>query len=227
MRVFAAAHFRPRHTGTTGWRKLMALEFKDFKKLKWFYQVLIVAAICGALLFGVWYMYLTPIESEIETKKKTLADLQATIVKSLQQQKMLEQLKKEAVELQAKLDMLKTVLPQAKETDEVLRSVQQSASTSALRILRVDPRPTIDHEVYIEWPINMEVIGTYHNIGAFLDKIRNLPRIVNISGLRIQGRASEGDAAFTSSVGATYTATTFVYREEQIATAAPPPTPVK
>jgi len=200
---------------------------KDFKKLKWYYQVLAVAVVCGALLFVLWYMYLTPIQAEIETKQKSLADLQATIVKSQQQQKMLAQLKKESLELEARLDMLKIVLPLAKETDDVLRAVQRSASTSALRILRVDPRPTIDHEVYIEWPINMEVVGTYHNIGAFLDKIRTLPRIVNITALRIQGRASEGDAAFTSSVGATYTATTFVYREEQIANAPPPPTPVK
>ena len=36
-----------------------------------------------------------------------------------------------------------------------------------------------------------------------------------------------GEAAFTSSVGATYTATTFVYREEPVETTAPPPKPVK
>jgi Tfp pilus assembly protein PilO len=65
-------------------------------------------------------------------------------------------------------------------------------------------------------------VGTYHNIGAFLDKIRKLPRIVNIAGLKISSRAADGEAAFTASVGATYTATTFVYREEQIATTAPP-----
>ena len=121
-------------------------DLKDFKKLKWFYQVLAVAVVCGALLFVLWYMYLTPIQAEIETKQKSLADLQATIVKSQQQQKMLAQLKKESLELEARLDMLKIVLPLAKETDDVLRAVQRSASTSALRILRVDPRPTIDHE---------------------------------------------------------------------------------
>src|SRR6266850_2585476 len=153
MRIFAADCGGVQHTGTTGWSKLMA----DFKDFKWYYQVLVVAGVCGALLFLLWYMYLTPIRMEIDTKKASLADLQATIVKSLQQQKMLAQLKKESLELEARLDILKSVLPLAKETDDVLRSVQRSASTSALRILRVDPRPTIDHEVYIEWPINMEV----------------------------------------------------------------------
>ena len=72
----------------------------------------------------------------------------------------------------------------------------------------------------------MQVIGTYHNIGAFLDKIRNLPRIVNVAGMRLQTRASQGDEAFTSSVNATYVATTFVYREE-IANTAPAAQTVK
>jgi type IV pilus assembly protein PilO len=204
----------------------MAIDFKDFAKLKWYYQILVVAAVCGGLLGLVWYQVLTPITMDIETKKSTLDGLKQTIAKSEAQQKMLEQLKKDSLALQAKLDMLKLVLPLEKETDQVLRSVQQAASSSALRILRVGFRPIIDHEVYTEWPIDMEVVGTYHNIGAFLDKIRNLPRIVNVAGMRISSRASQGDDAFTSSVAATYVATTFVYREE-IATTAPAAQTVK
>jgi type IV pilus assembly protein PilO len=205
----------------------MALDFKDIAKLKWYYQVLLVAGVSGGLLAGFWYQYLTPINDDIQNKTKILSDLQAVIAKSVQQQKQLAQIKKEAQELQAKLDMLKTVLPLEKETDQIFRSVQQQATTSALRINRVAPRPLIDHEVYTEWPIDMEVTGTYHNVGTFLDRIRQLPRIVNITSLRVTVRNAEGDQAFTSSVGATYVATTFVYKEEGIASTAPPPTPVK
>jgi type IV pilus assembly protein PilO len=204
----------------------MAIDFKDFAKLKWYYQILVVAVICGGLLGLAWYQILTPINMDIESKKTTLDGLKQTIAKSEAQQKMLAQLKKDSLALQAKLDMLKLVLPLEKETDQVLRSVQQAASSSALRILRVGFRPIIDHEVYTEWPIDMEVVGTYHNIGAFLDKIRNLPRIVNVAGMRISSRASQGEDAFTSSVAATYVATTFVYREE-IATTAPAAQTVK
>jgi len=205
----------------------MALDFKDLAKLKWYYQVLIVAAVCGGLLGLFWYQFLTPIEADIQGRMSHLDELQKTIVKSLQQQKQLAQIKKEAIELQATLDMLKLVLPLERETDQIFRSVQQQATTSALRIVRVAPRPTIDHEVYTEWPIDMEVIGTFHNVGMFLDKIRRLPRIVNITGLRLNVRAAEGDLSATQSVGATYAATTFVYKEEGIASTAPPPTTVK
>jgi type IV pilus assembly protein PilO len=200
-------------------------DFKNFQKLKWYYQILVVAGLCGGLLGLLWHQYLSPIETEIAAKQENVGQLTQQIAKSLQQKMALDQFKKEAAQLQEKLNELKLVLPLEKETDQILRSVQQSASSSALRILRVGPRPIIDHEVYTEWPIDMEVVGTYHNIGAFLDKIRQLPRIVNIGALRISSRASEGEAAFTSSVGATYTATTFVYRDEPITTTAPPARP--
>ena len=205
----------------------MALDFKDLGKLKWYYQVVIVTAVCGGLLALFWYQFLTPIDADIQSRMSHLDDLQKTIAKSLQQQKQLAQIKKDAIELQQKLDMLKLVLPLERETDQIFRSVQQQATTSALRIVRVAPRPTIDHEVYTEWPIDMEVIGTFHNVGMFLDKIRQLPRIVNITGLKLGVRAAEGDLAATQSVGATYVATTFVYKEEGIASTAPPPTTVK
>jgi type IV pilus assembly protein PilO len=117
--------------------------------------------------------------------------------------------------------MLKSVLPLEKETDQIFRAVQLQAQASGLTISRVGPKATIDHEVYTEFPIDLDVTGTYHNVGAFLDRIRQLPRIVNISSLRLTSRASEGEAAFKSSVGATYTATTFVYKDEPPATAPP------
>src|SRR6059058_277856 len=191
----------------------MAIDFKDLAKLKWYYQVLLVAGVCGGLLAGFWYQFLTPIEADIQSRMSTLDDLHRTIAKSLLQQKQLAEIKKQALELQKRLDMLKLVLPLEKETDQIFRAVQQQATTSALRIIRVAPRPTIDHEVYTEWPIDIEVVGTYHNVGSFLDKIRQLPRIVNITNLNLAARASEGEQAFTSSVGATYVATTFVYKE--------------
>jgi type IV pilus assembly protein PilO len=205
----------------------MALDFKDFSKLKWYYQVLIVGAICGGLLAGFWYQYLTPIQTEIVAKTTKVTELQQIVAKNEARQKELEKFKKEALELQDKLETLKAVLPLEKETDQIFRAVQLQASASGLKVSRVAPRATIDHDVYTEYPIDLDVTGTYHNVGAFLDRIRQLPRIVNINGLRLQGRASEGEQAFTSSIGATYTATTFVYKEEPAVPTAPPPNPVK
>ena len=99
----------------------MAIDFKDFAKLKWYYQILIISAVCAGLLGLLWYQYITPIEAEIEGKNVSLNDLRLTIAKSEAQLKVLAQLKKDSLELQTKLDRLKLVLPLEKETDQVLR----------------------------------------------------------------------------------------------------------
>jgi type IV pilus assembly protein PilO len=204
----------------------MAVDFKDLAKLKWYYQVLLVAAVCGGLLGLFWYEVLSGMQADVDAKKVKEGELRQVVAKSEAQSRELERIKKDALELQAKLDMLKAVLPLDKETDQIFRAVQLHAAASGLDVSRVSPKPTIDHEIYTEYPIDLDVTGTYHNVGAFLDRIRQMPRIVNINSLRLASRASEGEAASRASVGATYTATTFVYKDEPPATA-PPAKPVK
>ena len=205
----------------------MELGFKRLSNLSSVKQVLLVVVVCGALLAGFWYQFLSPIQTDIESKTAKMNELTAVVAKSEAQEKELQKIKLEAMELQTKLDMLKMALPLEKETDQIFRAVQLQAGASGLKVSRVAPKPTVDHEVYTEYPIDLDVTGTYHNVGIFLDKIRKLPRIVNVAGLRLTSKASEGELAFTSSVNAVYTATTFVYKDEPIAAAALQPQPVK
>jgi type IV pilus assembly protein PilO len=204
----------------------MALE-KSFAKMKWHYQVLIVSAICGGVLGLVWYQFLAPMQEQIVAKKGQIQELEVQVARSTAQKLVFEKFKAESMELAKRLELLKTVLPLEKETDQILRTIQAGVATSGLRPIRYNLRSVVDHEVFTEWPWDMEIVGTYHNIERFLDKIRQLPRIVNISNLRVTGRNPEGEQAFTASVGATFVATTFIYHEEPIATAPPPPKPAR
>jgi type IV pilus assembly protein PilO len=184
-----------------------------FSKLKGHIQVLIIAVICGALLGAVYYVFLSPIQAENAAQETKLADLTTRVAKLQAQKAVFEKFKKEVEALQVQLEELKSILPQDRETDQILRLVQSSASGSGLRIQSGVARPVVDHEVYAEYPLEMEVIGTYQSLGDFLEKIRRLDRIVNIDRLKIESRASEGAAAFTASIGANYQAKTYVYRD--------------
>ena len=113
----------------------MAIDFKDLTKLKWYYQILIVAGVCGGLLALFWYQFLQPIETDIHTRISTLDDLQRTIAKSLQQQKQLVELKKQALQLQAKLDMLN-------EAGLFFQAVSFESSAPAVRLAIVG----LDHD---------------------------------------------------------------------------------
>src|SRR5215470_14133348 len=116
------------------------VDFKDFQKLRWYFQVLIVGAVCAGGLGLLWYQYLSPIQDEIKTKNDEFGQLQTQIAKSMKQAAEFEKLKKETEVLQVELDSLKRILPLEKETDQLLRQAQASASSSSLRILRVTPK---------------------------------------------------------------------------------------
>lgn len=191
-------------------------DFSDFNRLAWYYQGLIVVGVAGGLLALVWWQVLTPLQAEVDTKQGQLDQLNQEIAVAAQRQLQLAQIKADALELQQELDDLKPILPSERETDDVLRQVEAAARVSSLRILRLSPRPDVDHEVYTEWPLDMQVQATYHNMGRFLDRIRQLDRIVNVTRLSLN---ASGDGV-TTSVSATFTATTFVYKEEE-----PPPPP--
>jgi type IV pilus assembly protein PilO len=184
-----------------------------FGKLRWQIQILIVLVVCGAALGALWYTMLSPISTEIQSKTQQAATLQAQVDKMRALEARYEQFKKEAEVLQKRLDELKRILPQDKEIEQILSLVQQSARNAGLRIERGISKSVVDHDVYSEWPIEMQVLGTYHNLGAFLEKIRELPRIVNVNKLRLESHSGKTEDGNATSIGANYEATTFVYRE--------------
>jgi len=162
-----------------------------FGKLKWHVQLLIVLVLCGAALGGAWYFMLSPMYTEIASKQQQANKLQGEVDKMVALEARYAQFKKEADTLQKKLDDLKKVLPQDKEIEQILSQVQQSARNAGLKIERGVSKPVVDHDVYSEWPIEMQVFGTYHNLGDFLERIRELPRIVNVGKLRLEGRTGK------------------------------------
>ena len=77
------------------------------------------------------------------------------------------------------------------------------------------------NEYYQEWPISVDVEGTYHNLGLFFDRVGRLSRLVNVGGLRIKNQATPKPS---NTIQVSCTATTFVYVEAPPAGAPGPAT---
>ena len=48
-------------------------------------------------------------------------------------------------------------------------------------------------EFYQEIPIALELEGTYHNLGSFLDRVSRIPRLVNVGNLKIKAQTQADD----------------------------------
>jgi type IV pilus assembly protein PilO len=71
-----------------------------------------------------------------------------------------------------------------------------------------EPGPPQD--AYQEWPINVEIDGTYHNFGMFLDKVSRLSRLVNVGNVKIKSQNAPKQG---NTVNVQCVATTYVYLE--------------
>ena len=70
----------------------------------------------------------------------------------------------------------------------------------------------VDRDFYSEWPIKVDLLGTYHELGLFFDRLSRFSRIINVDDLQITPlRRGEGEH-FT--IHARFTQKTFIYKEE-------------
>jgi Tfp pilus assembly protein PilO len=71
--------------------------------------------------------------------------------------------------------------------------------------------------MHAEWPISLELEGTYHSLGMFLDRVSKFPRIINVGALVI---TQQDPPTSTVTMKINCTATTFVLVEASAAAAA-------
>jgi len=77
-------------------------------------------------------------------------------------------------------------LPESHETPGLLDDITFVGTTSNLNFVNINWQPEISQEIYIELPIEIEVIGNYHDFGRFVSKIAGLPRIVTVHDFVIE-----------------------------------------
>jgi type IV pilus assembly protein PilO len=176
-------------------------------KLPWYAQVgAFVVLALGAN--GAFYYYVEmPMRTDMGGRQSQLRALRDDITKGLSTAKQLPAFRAQVSELEGRLDNLKAVLPEEKDAADLLRRMQTVATQSNLEIKSFKPSPTVTKQLHAEWPITLELQGTYHNLAIFFDRVGKFTRIVNISGLDVKGKdRPEGNTTITASC----VATTFV-----------------
>jgi type IV pilus assembly protein PilO len=182
------------------------------------WQQLVLALVVFLLIGGVYYWLSYRPNSEEITAKTTTRDTVKRNVQALEiTAAKLPEFTREVATLEAKLEVLKRILPPEKETPDLMRKVQALAAQSNLTIKKFTPAATVSKDFYQEWPINMDVEGAYHSLGLFFDRVRSLSRLVNIGTVKI---ASRQNPTPSRTIGASCVATTFVYLETPPAAAA-------
>ena len=176
-------------------------------KLPWWAQVAAFVVLAGGGLSAFYYYYEQPMHADLTGRQNQLSLLRADMNKGYETARRLPAFKTQVIELEGRLDSLKSVLPDEKDAADLLRHLETVATQSHLVIKSFKPSPIVTRQLHAEWPISLELEGTYHNLAIFFDRVGKFTRIVNISGLDVKNKPKPEP---NSTITASCVATTFV-----------------
>ncbi len=195
----------------------MALTLND---LPWYGQIGAFVAVSVVGLGAFYFYYAAPAEQAMASQQVELDRMRADINRGLTIARQLPQFQEQVADLESRLESLRAVLPEQKDVGDLLRRIQTLAVQSSLTIRGFQPQPIVTQEMHAEWPISLQLAGTYHNLGLFFDRISKFSRLINISDVTVRAVA-EPDENLT--ITAECTATTFVLLETPVTPPAQPP----
>ena len=197
----------------------MAIELKLEEK-KWWIAGLMGLAI-GALLAGaVHYAWLRGVNADIARETVELKGLQDEIQKGRAAERKLSQFREEVKRLELELAKLLQILPSARNTEDLIKRIETLTRQGDFVLKKFTPGDPVAKDFYSEYPIDISLEGTYHNLALFFDRMSRFSRIVNVEDMKIGNIDSPG-----KSIAANFVAKTFIYTGDDNAGAAKPGAP--
>ena len=182
----------------------------NLNKLPWYGQMGLFVALGLALIGGFYWFYAVPAQEEMATREQRLASIRVEIAKGATTANQLNEFRQQVAELEGRLESLKAVLPEQKDVADLLRRIQTLATQSNLAIRGFKPAPSVTKQLHAEWPIALQLDGTYHNLAMFFDRVSKFSRIINVSNIAIHAKDKPEP---NSTITVDCVATTFVLLE--------------
>jgi type IV pilus assembly protein PilO len=182
------------------------------EKLPFYGQVLLFTALAAVVVWAAHSVWpdLGGMRQEIREHEQKLTELDGQVRKGRAAEQRLPELKAEITAKERELADLEQILPSDRETGDLLRYIKSLGDQSNLDLKSFAPGGLKPAEFYKEFPIEMQVVGKYHDLGLFLDRVSKYSRIINVDNLRIGSVKEPG-----KTIQASLTATTFVYSDTQ------------
>ncbi|MDD5266149.1 MAG: type 4a pilus biogenesis protein PilO [Methylococcales bacterium] len=95
-------------------------------------------------------------------------------------------------QIESLLDKMIREMPTEEEVANLLVDISQTGLASGLEFKLFKPGTPIRKDFYSELPINIQVIGSYEELGLFVSGLAALPRIVTLHDVNIAPEAKDG-----------------------------------
>jgi len=150
----------------------------------WYVQAALFGAVALVLYLGFWYFVTSGTRAATAEVEEEVAQLKRANAGAQIAAQRLNEFKANYARAQADYEDLKALLPEQRELTMVLHNVQERAR-GRLTLVRFTPKDEVQQDFYSGKPVEVQVSGSYNNIGQFFAQMASYQRIVSITDFKI------------------------------------------
>lgn len=155
-------------------------------------KAILLLIVFGLVLGGGYWFLIKDEYLRLEQVDRKEADLREQYESKAHRVANLDIYKQQMVEMEETFGALVRQLPSDTEVPGLLEDVTNTALGNGLDLQQIQLQTEIQRDFYVELPINISVIGEYHELGSFVSSVAALPRIVTLHDFEITPVESAG-----------------------------------
>jgi type IV pilus assembly protein PilO len=169
----------------------------------------VLAALAFALTLGAGFWFdIKDLQATLQARNAEETRLKFEFEQKAFMAANLEEYKEQVQEMEVAFAELLRQLPGQTEVPDLVDDITARGSGSGLAFAHIELDPEVAQEFYVEQPIQVEVLGNYHDFATFVSGVASLPRIVTLHDFEIEAGANR------SLLKMLITAKTYRYRSE-------------
>ena len=170
---------------------------------------LLVLVIIVALGYN---FHLKDLQEQLEQQQGEEQTLKQQFETKAAQATNLEAYKEQMKEMESSFGALLKQLPSDTEVPGLLEDITRTGLGSGLEFEEIKLQPEVAQQFYIELPIQITVVGGYHDLATFVSGVASLPRIVTLHDFDIKPVTQESTTKLRMSI----LAKTYRYNEKGV-----------
>lgn len=163
-------------------------------------KVIAAALLMVLVLGGGYYFYLSDMLVSLDQEKAQEETLKQQFSTKAFQAANLEAYKAQMEEMEASFGALLRQLPSDTEVPGLLEDITRTGLGSGLEFEEIKLQPEVAQQFYIELPIQIKVVGGYHDLATFVSGVSSLPRIVTLHDFEIKPESAGSSSKLRMSI---------------------------
>lgn len=149
-------------------------------------RVIACILLMAAILALGYNFHLKDLEARLNQQRAEEETLKQQFTTKAFQAANLEAYKDQMKEMETSFGALLRQLPSDTEVPGLLEDITRTGLGSGLEFEEIKLQPEAVQQFYIELPIQISVVGSYHDLATFVSGVASLPRIVTLHDFSIE-----------------------------------------